>query len=1624
MRLILEDVAEDGQAAQLHFDIGSLLGLNLDDVAGALEAMREAFRRDPKSWPIAMGYVKAAVRAESVPDCLAALEGAARVVPAAQRASLELERGRLIALHLHQPQAAQAAFVAALEASPGDPGALWELERLALSGRDLRQASATAKALAESNTDPKLAAEHLARAARHLERAGDHDAALSLAMQALVQSPMSPAVSFVAERLLDRVGRIQELIRLREQQIAQHSVVPAEAHLDIGLLARYRLGDRARAIAAFSALIADEDPTVDPHSRQLALRELSALHEREGAWEPLILVEEERARSDLEPADRATIWHRIGLVRLDKMADRDGALRAFEAALADDPCCAPALEGAGRLYLQNGDVDRLVAMHRKEAEHTASAADRALALLRAGVLMVEMPEREDEGIATLLEARSTRPGQLAAFVALERTLRRRGDVEGLAALYDDEIACVPDSRRRRRLLAELGSLASGPLADTDRAIAAFETAVAMAVPAVPEELVRLADLYEEKGDLDGVTRTLSALIEAETDPAEKAFHYERLAQAAERADDGEAALAAYRSAIEIAPASHPIHALAGRAFLRAGRHEALVTLFEAGGRDGTHGERATWLAKAAEVLARRLSRKDDAIALLSQALELDPSHRAARRLLASLYTEAERWADLKGILEGQSEDPPALLQLAALAEADGETARAMALYGVAYRGGARSARAAYLRLVARMSGWAELHAHYRNVSQDAVGAATAGYRAAEICAEELQQPGEASELLTRAMGDDQQQLWAWWSMNVPLVDGERVNETLEILERLEGLIADPAARYAMMARRASLLGRLGLGAHGQEEELALRRRQLAVQPRDPVALVHAELALERRRDRQGLVALWRGILEALDPSAAAAIRAALGLALRELGALREATDAVETALGHEHGHDRPLLRLVLVELWRMLGDDAEVIGALEGLAQTLPQGAARALCMRRIGERILASDVSDAGAANAFEAALRTDPTDYESLVKLDGMVTDETGDARIVDALMRGLSAEQEPGNVAILGTTLAARLIASGRLELAAETVERVLADEPTALGALMVLAELLFITKRYADADQVFEQIADHEGASPAISGRALARLAVLRSRELGDTERAAAALDRLGDLSDLDRRTQDLGIEARSAIGDHEGACASIVRLLDDDVLTEDERVEYLFRLAVLREERLNDVAGAIAALAEIRSERYRPEAASRLLLLGEKTGRWDLASAALETALEGELAGDREWEVTIRSRLASLLEGPLGRPAAAIRHYERMLQLSPARIDVLERLAELAAADDAERAIAYRQRLLEAAPEDVDSYRALRQLFLRAGDLDGAFCAEAVLEALGAASDEESYFYKQRRVFLPRGYESRLQGDQIDRMVPGINRPAVDLLRAMAEPLAAAFPIDRGGYGLGLAEGEPSAPLAAVVREVANVFGVDDYDVQMVAPSLGPAIELGGRPVFLLPRNLEQALVREQCFVAGALMFRSREAGAIADPRRLNPLGVRSLGFLLWAACELCLDDYHCPAGDNAMFVDIKRRLSQAWPVSRRAAMADAARCLVTGPGLDVAALIQQWHLGAARAAVLMAQDPAVALSCLQRYENMFREPEQVGSTSRLPAPLMGLLPFVVSAEHLAIRAQLVMGVSE
>lgn len=1579
--------AADGDRRAILQDLAALQVLVGDDEA-ALAAAREAHEAAPGDAGAARSYHLAARRCRAWDDLVAALAAEARCTGSEEaRSALLAERGRVLADELDDPAGAEEAYQGAADGAP-HLGPMLGLEELARRAGDLAAAADRAAEAAEAAGTPELGAELLARAARHRARSGDAHAGFALAERAARGGSMSTLVAATLERLALAAGELGAIAEVRAWQVDAGQAKATEAWLDVALLARYRLGDDDLAARALRRVLED----AGPDARRLALGELGVLAEARCDWRSVADVLRERALLAGDDVGAAELLARLGDVRAGHLDDVEGALGAYEEALSRDRSCRRALEGAGRLYRKLGRRDELAAMHRGELEAASGPEAAGEAARRLGTLLVETEGALEEGIQLLRQALPVVVGRRAVFDALERALARAGRQGELLELYEAEAAAEDDPQRRAELAERAADVAARALGDRKRAIAILGRIEPVDRKGVPSHLRTLMDLLREDGDWAALAQVLGATLVRHGDEVDRVAMLGELAEAQERAGDAEAAVASYQRAVALAPADHAVFPAAGRVLLDQGRYDELVVLFDRAAEVGDEVRRAFWRTRSAEVLADFLGDPIEAGDRLRETVPVvgDRARRALERVLAV----GRRWRELGELLADRG-GPADRVVRAALAEARGDLAEARALYGEAVAGGATYARVAWHRLCLETDHPLPADDHPATTF-DAVRGALEAVRGGDVAlaaARLAGAPGGSSELGVALLG-------------VELAADARARA--RALGGLDAWPVDDAARAVFRAEQARALEAADEG----DEALALRRRMLQAPGWDPVVSADAEIALER-------LGLRRSLAEVLErceaPELAPLIDLRLGEIAWQLGSWDEACVHWERAAADEPGARSLRAAIGVVASRARTGDESRRVDALARLAAALPVDWAVAAIQLVLARARLAGGDED-GALAALDDALAAAPAHRGALAALADLTARRGEPERACAPMLRAFDSAEEPARLADLGRLLATRLIAGGTLEPALELAERLLSAAPDDARAQALLHEAHARSGSWQRAADAARMVAENASAPPALRSDAARRAVELLVGELdrADEARAWFAGTELPDDEDDGgwRRLHDAA-EIAGLLGDSEAAAEHLAALADHPSIGDGARERYLGRLAEVQERWLDDADAALETLARLGPAAPRAVLVPRLLSLAQGAAEASRAAPALADALAARGPLDVEVELAARRWLVDAT----GADADCIPHLERVVELDPDDVAALERLASVA--DSPERALRYQLALLEAQPEAVERHRTVRQLFLELGDEDGAFLAEGVLVGLDMATEEESYFYRQRRAQLKRRPGGGLDSVELVEMAPALDPRLSAVLRELEEVVAEVLPPDLASYGF--EEGEvPAGDFAAdEFTSVGELLGVDAerYRLCEVTAALPPTVERAADVLVLVPRELNALGRRHKQCVAGALLARLRFHGVLGTPSSSSPISAKQLGYLVRAALSLVRGRDADDASESPIYQDIRRRLDGALGAPARRRLAEVVDRLEVDDAVGER-MIAAMNRVSARAAVVAARDAAVAAACFARYPSLVGDP----AGERAGPGTLAALAFAVSAAHRSIRDRLAMGV--
>jgi tRNA A-37 threonylcarbamoyl transferase component Bud32 len=1103
--------------------------------ASSVRAAWESALAANPSLPAALNGLEAALAADpEARPALAAHLGQmadAYVADARVAAHLCVERARVLAAELGQPDGAKAALQRALALDGRAPAVRAACLRHAIVQRDAAWTVALLEEDASLTPDSAGAARReldAACIARH--RLGDVGLAVALLERVAARTP---AERTVHRRALDELvllheaaGRVREAVRVRRLRLPHLDDPRAGAH-ELRTIAALQesLDDPAAAIAALERAL-----QLAPADESLAealdrLFEAASLHDRRATlWAGVAAASEAGAR-------RARL-----LVRAARFAevhgDGPGALEYVRAAQVADPTDAESTDVLLRMLaprLAEGRAEEVrarIAVHAHAAEH-ATDADRRIAHLECVALLQEERLGDSTAAATTYE------------VILRLEPARRGAAWGLAR----NAARVGDSTKvARALLAEAEASTAEAAADLLRVRAAEALAATE-----PERALSLAGAVLARNPAqDGAGAAGEAAAGAR-------WLEQRIHEKASRWGQVDAALAA-----RIEHAADPGAAVAlwlARADLQRTRlrspGDARASLRAVLAIDPAHpAARTEWIAQ--------LEAAGDPAALRAALVELAPSEASPEARAASLA----RAAEIEELLLSR-DDEAAALYARALAEVPGDTwleeRRARVLL-----------RMPHAPSGAPASGDAEAARAEKPLASDP--ADVHALRAQELSARSSGAPARLAEVLGRqadAYVADAPRLGALWALAGLLRRSLPDEDDSATLDRILQLA--PADRAAIDAVLQAALPKARAGDAQALARVAQAMRALVAQAAGDSERLMASLgaALAHEPQEPGNDAATREALahytEALriDPGSVVAAFGAERLAT----AVGDSEAMIAASIARGEIATDPTERAA-----HWVGAAGRIVSARDPRLGGRPQRLARA--------------------GQLLEQALDAYPEALPAVALLAAVRTEEGARDRLLGALRSAFERATSPHAVVRLGAELA-RVASSDPPDrvLAIETLRRVLTVEPGHGPTLRALADLLVAQQAWGDAVQALETLAT-QSRDPAARLAAQLQLADIHTRVLArpaDAERALrAALDVDPESIEALRKLLD---HVRTTGADASELAVLLAQLAEAETDPE-AKAAALTELAPLRRA-AGDAAGAEAALVEALAQACTP-----------------------------------------------------------------------------------------------------------------------------------------------------------------------------------------------------------------------------------------------------------------------------------------------------------------------------------------------------------------------------------------------------------------------------------------------
>jgi tetratricopeptide (TPR) repeat protein len=1130
------------------------------------------------------------------------------------------------------------------------------------------------------------------------------------------------------------------------------------------------------------ALLADELPEARDAVDLIERRARDAGdHER--------LIELLLGRIDLEPAADVRVGLLVNLAAsYQATGDSASALTALTTAWHVQPEGTEAVAAAEALAAASGDWAGLVA-EAAELTSELTGAVAATWFARLGRWYAEKLDRPDYAAASLRRALELDPTSGAAHAALADHLRAQQKWAELADALRAHLAVEPNDGHKVDLYLALGDLAESQLAQTARAIEAYQAAAELD-DENGEALAALERLHrrsERWADLARVLDRRAELAAAAGDAGQAAaFRRELATLRAEKLGDLEGAIARYEAALAADPSDRTALRALEDLYDRTGRTDDYLRTLERFVDLATDvagpAERLSALRTLASALEDRPGAADRAIAAYQRVLDLDASADDAYRGLARLYEATKQPYERVAILERHVAAVRTPAERAALhatiAQAqeveldDPHRAIESHLAVLAIDPAARPSLIALARLYQRIETWdraIDVLVKHAGLLGEVAEAAPLLAEAGRIAEGPLADPALAERHLDQALARDPAHYPALALLATLHDRAFSARLALDAHERAEKAAPSRLDRVVHLVRAAELAETLD-----DARAIALWERVLRVDPEHVVAGRHVadHLIAEQRWDDA------LPTLEMLAQRASDDDRAERARRETQLGQAYDALHRTEKAIKH----------------FRLAVDaDPDNLDAAVGLAAAL-----------------LAEAQAQDGVAGATVDAARWQEVDRRHR---DVLARHGTGlaDGQVADVWYRiGLAARA-------LGDDAAAE-----------EALRRALDREPLHAATLDAMVE---VAGRRGDWAAVIEaRRAQLERAPVALQVKLLEEIGDLERGKRKDASAAAGAYLQALELAPGSHALLHKLLDAHTDQKQWRRAIDALDELAAGETSGE-RRARYIYAAAVIARDEIGDPELAVERFAAaLDAQPDTPKAFEAIDRLLTEREDWKGLARAYRRMLKrvGDAApADRLLELW--TRLGDICLDHLGDTEAAIAAFEVAADLAPADLERREQLAELyLAAGEPRRADAVEelQALLVHSPDRVELYKALAGLYRAEGDLDKAWCVAQTLVFLGAASDEERVLFERYRParFTPPSRRLTEELWQKAVMHPREDRHVGAIFATTLGALAAPGAQPPEAFGLDLASRadleRDTRPAVRVARHAVSVLALD------------------------------------------------------------------------------------------------------------------------------------------------------------------------------------------------------------
>ena len=647
-----------GRQVELLLELADLRANRLGRQAEAIQAYEGVLERRP-------GEPVASAALETLYEQLGRDRDLARLIEA--RADAEEDPGTRAHLFSRTAQlrhgrgdidGALAAYTAAFKADPANREVFTALERVCYKAERWAQAmqlyeSAIAYVEAGHARAYRLGDLYARRGNVQLNFLGQTDAAVDSFKRVIEVDSQPQNAAQTLENICKRRGDYEPLIEAWEKR-AETQKDPqrkADALRTAAKLSGDHGGDAARAVRLYEKLL-QIDPSDAPAAAALE-RHYEDAQDKSGLVD-LLKVRLQSARNSSESVE---LLKRIARASEEGARDVVTATEHYHKILELQPENRDALDALGRIYESTEQWAEFIDVTRKQIKVTSDRNTKALLYFRCGSVMEAKFGREQDAIRYYDAAIKTSASCLPAVHGLRDLYRRREEWPRVIDTLELEVKLWEDDKERAGVFAQIGKIYEEQLADEERALHYYESALTVDPDCLPanqalfdyffeqcawEKALPIANLLAQKATRDG-------------DPAQRSDFYRKRGVVARMAGDPRSAAESMIVALEIRPSNaEALDALGTLAREQPDAWDFDTTYKELERLYRRRDDADALLARVHVGRAAILERDgdlDQAAALYRQALALAPGDLTVLAALVDFHSDMRHWTEAIAAIE-------------------------------------------------------------------------------------------------------------------------------------------------------------------------------------------------------------------------------------------------------------------------------------------------------------------------------------------------------------------------------------------------------------------------------------------------------------------------------------------------------------------------------------------------------------------------------------------------------------------------------------------------------------------------------------------------------------------------------------------------------------------------------------------------------------------------------------------------------------------------------------------------------------------------------------------------------------------------------------------------------------